>query len=73
MNDGKVGRPFKLVGSSITFLTIVRYLFSMPYIQIEGFTKALNRLIRRLPYADYSWLRGRILRIKPIRCFKEAR
>jgi len=63
MNDGKVGRPFKLTKGYIEFLIVVRYLFSMPYRQIEGFTRALNRLIPRLPSVDYSWVRRRILRL----------
>jgi hypothetical protein len=46
LNDGKVGRPFKI---TIVFLAVVRYLFSMPYRQIEGFTRALHRLVPRLP------------------------
>jgi hypothetical protein len=54
LNDGKVGRPFKI---TIVFLAVVRYLFSMPYRQIEGFTRALNRLVPRLPPIDYSWAR----------------
>jgi hypothetical protein len=33
----------------------------MPYRQLEGFTRALNRLIPKLPSADYSWIRRRIL------------
>ena len=61
MNDGKVGRPFKLTDRYIVFLAVVRYLFSMPYRQLEGFTRALNRLIPKLPSADYSWIRRRIL------------
>jgi transposase len=63
MNDGKVGRPFKLTERYIEFLMVVRYLFSMPYRQLEGFTGALNRLIPKLPSADYSWVRRRILRL----------
>jgi hypothetical protein len=35
----------------------------MPYRQLEGFTRALHRLIPRLPPVDYSWIRRRILRI----------
>jgi hypothetical protein len=35
----------------------------MPYRQIEGFTRALHRLIPRLPTVDYSWIRRRILRL----------
>ncbi|MGC8961037.1 MAG: transposase, partial [Candidatus Bathyarchaeia archaeon] len=61
MNLGKVGRPFKLIDRYVEFLMVVRYLFSMPYRQLEGFTRALNRLIARLPSADYSWIRRRIL------------
>ena len=37
LNCGKVGRPFKLTGRYVEFLTVVRYLFSMPYRQLEGF------------------------------------
>jgi len=61
MNDGKVGHPFKITDRYIVFLAVVRYLFSMPYRQLEGFTRALNRLIPKLPSADYSWVRRRIL------------
>jgi hypothetical protein len=61
LNDGKVGRPFKITYGYIVFLSVVRYLFSMPYRQIEGFTRALNRLVPRLPPIDYSWARRRIL------------
>jgi hypothetical protein len=48
LNDGKVGRSFKLTESYI-ILAIVRYPFSMPYRQLEGFTRDLNRLIPKLP------------------------
>jgi hypothetical protein len=58
LNDGKVGRPFKITYGYVVFLDVVRYLFSMPYRQIEGFTRALNRLIPKLPSADYSWAEG---------------
>ena len=37
----------------------------MPYRQLEGFTRALNRLIPKLPSVDYSWVRRRILRLNP--------
>jgi len=63
MNCGKEGRPFTLTHSHIVFLAVVRYLFGFPYRQLEGFTKALNRLVPRLPSADYSGLRRRILGI----------
>jgi transposase len=61
MNEGKEGRPFTLTRSHIIFLAVVRYLFGFPYRQLEGFTRALNRLLPMLPSADYSGLRRRIL------------
>lgn len=33
----------------------------MPYRQLEGFTRALKKLVPRLPSADYSWLMRRII------------
>ncbi|MEM2614640.1 MAG: transposase [Nitrososphaerota archaeon] len=65
LNVGKVGRPFKITVRYVEFLMVVRYLFSMPYRQLEGFTKALSRLIHKLPSVDYSWVRRRILRLNP--------
>ena len=43
------------------FLSVIRYLFGFPCRQLEGFTRALNRLVPKLPSADYSGLRRRIL------------
>ena len=63
MNRKKVGRPYRLMDRYVEFLAVVRYLFFMPYRQLEGFTRALNRLVPRLPSADYSGLRRRILRL----------
>jgi len=63
MNGGKEGRPFTLTRSHVVFLAVVRYLFGLPYRQLEGFTRALNRLLPRLPSADYSGLRRRILEV----------
>jgi hypothetical protein len=60
LNCGKVGRPYRVTYMYVVFLAVVRYLFSMPYRQLEGFTRALHRLIPRLPPIDYSWLRRRI-------------
>jgi len=39
----------------------------MPYRQLEDFTRALSRLVPRLPTIDYSWVRRRILEVKPER------
>ena len=63
MNCGKEGRPFTLTSSHMMFLAVVRYLFGLPYRQLEGFTRALNRLVPRLPPADYSGLRRRVLEV----------
>lgn len=63
MNGGKEGRPFTLTQSHVMFLAVVRYLFGLPYRQLEGFTRALNRLLPRLPPADYSGLRRRVLEV----------
>jgi hypothetical protein len=48
LNLGKVGRPYRVTYMYIMFLAVVRYLFNMPYRQLEGFTRALHRLIPRL-------------------------
>ena len=61
VNRGKEGRPFTLTSSHIEFLAVVRYFFSLPYRQLEGFTKVLNRLLPELLPADYSRLRKRVL------------
>ena len=52
--NNKIDRSFKLTKRYIEFLMIVHYLFSIPYRKLEGFTRALNKLIQKLPYADYS-------------------
>jgi len=65
MNRGKEGRPYSLSRTYIQFLTAVRYLYGMPYRQLEGFTRALHRLVPQLPAADYSGLRKRILALNP--------
>jgi len=74
MNTGKVGRPYALTDRYVEFLTVVRFLFSMPYRQLEGFTRALNRLLPNLRSADYSGLRRRILRLdlSPYEALKES-
>jgi hypothetical protein len=56
LNCGKVGRPYKVTYMYVMFLAVVRYLFSMPYRQLRGFTRALHWLIPRLPPIDYSWV-----------------
>ena len=61
MNKGKVGPPYRLTPSYIQLLTAIRYLYRMPYRQLEGFTRSLHNLVPKLPPADYSGLRKRIL------------
>ena len=60
-NRGKNGRPYRIAASHIQVLAAVRYLYQMPYRQLEGFTRALHRLVPSLPTGDYSGLRIRIL------------
>jgi hypothetical protein len=60
-NQGKNGRPFRMAASYIQLLSAVRYLYGMPYRQLEGFTRTLHKLVPALPTGDYSGLRRRIL------------
>ena len=60
-NQGKNGRPFRIAASYIQLLSAVRYLYQMPYRQLEGFTRGLHKLVPALPTGDYSGLRIRIL------------
>jgi len=52
MNKGRPGPRFRLANSYIQLLALVRYLFQMPYRQLEGYTRALHRLVPDLPPAD---------------------
>ena len=65
MNKGKVGPPYRLTPSYIQLLTAIRYLYRMPYRQLQGFTRSLHNLVPKLPSADYSGLRKRILALTP--------
>jgi len=59
MNKGKNGRPFKYPHSLILFLGIIRFVFKIPYRQLEGFARKLKNLIS-IPSPDYSTLSLRI-------------
>ena len=74
MNNGRPGPRYKLANSYINLLATVRYLFQMPYRQLEGYTRALHRLVPQLPPADYSGIRKRILRLNvdPYRHLSES-
>jgi len=74
MNKGKRGRSYRIADSYVQLLAAVRYLYQMPYRQLEGYTRILHRLVPDLPAADYSGIRKRILRldIDPYRGLKET-
>jgi hypothetical protein len=75
MNKHKRGRNYHISNTYIQLLAAVRYLYGLPYRQLEGFTRALHRLVPTTPpRADYSGLRKRILRqpIDPYRDLKET-
>jgi hypothetical protein len=73
-NRGKNGRPYQIAASYIQLLTAIRYLYQMPYRQLEGFTRTLHKLVPALPTGDYSGLRIRILSqpVNPYRGLKET-
>ena len=74
MNEGRPGPRYKLANSYVELLAAVRYLYSMPYRQLEGFTRTLHTLVPDLPTGDYSGLRKRILHLSvdPYRSLKET-
>jgi len=74
MNEGRPGPKFKLANSYVELLAAVRYLYQMPYRQLEGFTRTLHRLVPDLPQGDYSGLMIRILSlpVDPYRGLKET-
>jgi hypothetical protein len=64
MNKHKRGRNYHISNTYIQLLAAIRYLYNMPYRQLEGFTRALHRLVPTTPpRADYSGIRKRILRL----------
>ena len=63
MNEGRPGPRYKLANSYVELLAAVRYLYQIPYRQLEGFTRTLHTLVPDLPQGDYSGLRKRILRL----------
>jgi hypothetical protein len=74
MNEGRPGPRYRLANSIIQLLSALRYLYGMPYRQLEGYTRILHRLVPDLPRGDYSGLRKRILRlpIDPYRHLAES-
>jgi len=61
MNRRKRGRPYRIAESYVRFLAVIRYLFSLGYSQLEGFTRSLEKNFPILPVIDYSWIRRRIV------------
>jgi len=74
MNRGRPGPRYKHTNSYIQLLSAVRYLYGMPYRQLEGFTRGLHRLVPELQQADYSGIRKRIfcLPVDPYRHLRES-
>jgi len=72
MNEGRPGPRYKLANSYMELLAAVRYLYQMPYRQLEGFTRTLHRLVPDLPPGDYSGLRKRILHL-PVDPYKDLK
>jgi hypothetical protein len=72
MNEGRPGPRYKLANTYIQLLAAIRYLYQMPYRQLEGYTRILHRLVPDLPRGDYSGLRKRILRL-PVDPYKSLR
>jgi hypothetical protein len=63
MNKGKRGPNYRIADSYIQLLSAVRYLYQMPYRQLEGYTRILHKLVPELPPTDYSGIRKRIQRL----------
>jgi hypothetical protein len=63
-----------MAASYIQLLSALRYLYGMPYRQLEGYTRILHRLVPNLPRGDYSGLRKRILNlpVDPYRGLRET-
>jgi hypothetical protein len=45
MNNHRIGRLYTLFNSIIKLLTAIRYLYGLPYRQLESFTRALHRAL----------------------------
>jgi hypothetical protein len=74
MNKGRPGPRYTLANSYIRLLAAVRYIYQMPYRQLEGYTRTLHRLVPELPSGDYSGLRKRILKqpVDPYEALSES-
>jgi len=72
MNEGRSGLRYTLANSYIRLLASVRYIYGMPYRQLEGYTRTLHHLVPELLSGDYSGFRKRILK-QPIDHYQSLR
>ena len=63
MNEGKIGHPYDYPDSYINFLSVIYYIFGIPYRQLEGFTRALSKYCDLKPI-DYSTIQERSTKLK---------
>ena len=63
MNDGKVGRPYDYADTFMALLEYIRYLFSLPYRETEGFVRALS-FYTRSKTPDYSIINRKVNALK---------
>ena len=65
-----------MTGGFITLLAVSRYVFSVRYRQLEGFTISLSKMFLILPSIDYSWVRRRIMGLgidlSPLKALRES-
>jgi hypothetical protein len=74
MNEGRPGPRYRITNSYLNLLAAIRFLHQMPYRQLEGFTRALHRLVPEAETPDYSGIRKRMLKLKvdPYRDLRES-
>jgi hypothetical protein len=74
MNTHKRGPHYRMTNTYIQLLAAIRYIYQMPYRQLEGFTRALHRLVPEAYTADYSGIRKRMLHlpVEPYRHIRES-
>ena len=64
MNQGKRGRPFEYPETFAQFSGLLYVFFHLPYRQLEGALRKLEKFIPKLKAADYSTLWHRITNLK---------
>jgi hypothetical protein len=61
MNREKLGRPFELPNSYISFLAFMKVGFDIPYRTLEGVVRELSEYVRFVEEMHYTHMRRRIL------------